>query len=296
MSLPPLTWFRAFDAAARHLSFTLAAEELGFTQSAISQHVRSLEDRLGTQLFVRRHRALMLTDAGRLLVPDVAAAMGRLTQATERFQPTLTKPKLTIATSASVAQWIIAPRLASFHKRYPDSALQIVTTVWPDDFSATNADIEIRFGSKDVVGQGAELLTPSRLHVVASPSLAERLGDPVDWSALQSMPLIQPIGLSTGWADVARRAPGGQPPLEASILVDTHGLAVDLAVSGAGVALTHTLISQTALCENRLHCVPLDPCTAEEGYYLARKATSFPREQDAFVAWFHDSLALLQAA
>ncbi len=118
-SLPPLTWFRAFDAAARNLSFTAAADELGFTQSAISQHVRALEDRLGTQLFIRGHRALQLTDAGRMLVPDVAAAMARLTHATERFLPTISRQKLTIATSASIASWVLAPRLAQFHAAFP---------------------------------------------------------------------------------------------------------------------------------------------------------------------------------
>ncbi|WP_319799781.1 LysR family transcriptional regulator [Roseobacter weihaiensis] len=87
--LPPVTWFRAFDATARHLSFTLAAQELGFTQSAISQNVRALEQKLGTPLFVRGHRALSLTQAGRLLVPDVAAAIAQLEQA-----PALTDGRL----------------------------------------------------------------------------------------------------------------------------------------------------------------------------------------------------------
>ncbi|MGC3937326.1 LysR family transcriptional regulator [Roseobacter sp. EG26] len=294
MSLPPLTWFRAFDAAARHLSFTLAAEELGFTQSAISQHVRALEERLGTQLFVRGHRSLMLTDAGRLLVPDVAAAMGRLTQATERFQPRISKPKLTVATSASVAQWILSPMLPRFREDHPDVALQIVTTVWPDDFSTTNADIEIRFGSKDVVGQGAELLGPSELHVVAAPSLASAHEGALNWTKLQACTLIQPIGISTGWADIARRAKSPHD-IEASVFVDTHGLAVDLSVSGVGVALTHRLISQMALKDGRLQCLRVAPIEAEEGYYLARKTTGFTQEQEAFIAWFYESLDALQA-
>ena len=109
--LPPITWFRAFDATARHLSFTLAAQELGFTQSAISQNVRALEDKLGTPLFIRGPRRLSLTEAGRLLVPDVAAAMAQLEDATARFLPVSDRERLSVAVSTSIAQWVIAPGL-----------------------------------------------------------------------------------------------------------------------------------------------------------------------------------------
>ena len=167
-SLTPLTWFRAFDAAARHLSFTAAADELGFTQSAISQHVRALEQRLGAPLFIRGKRALILTEAGRGLVPDVAAAMAQLARATERFVPSPEVPKLPIATSASVSQWVMAPGLRHFLAAHPGSALQLVSTIWPDDFSATRADIDIRFGADAVVGRNATLIEPSQLCAVVA--------------------------------------------------------------------------------------------------------------------------------
>jgi len=281
-SLPPLTWFRAFEAAARHLSFTLAAEELGFTQSAISQHVRALEERLETQLFLRRHRALQLTDAGRLLVPDVAAAMARLEAATQRFRPESSRAKLTIATSASIAHRVLAPHLAEFHATHPEIALQITTTVWPDDFAATNADIEIRFGAEAMAGQGAELIEPSFLHAVASPELLATLPDPLTWSGLARAALIQPVGLSIGWPDLGPR----NPPLEALIYVDTHGLAAEMAQCGAGIALCHCQITRQAIDSGDLVALDLAHTHAEEGYYLALKPSSLPREQAAFAAWF----------
>lgn len=281
-SLPPLTWFRAFEAAARHLSFTLAAEELGLTQSAISQHVRALEERLESQLFLRRHRALQLTDAGRLLVPDVAAAMARLEAATHRFQPATTRPKLTIATSASIAHRVLAPHLPEFHAAHPEIALQITTTVWPDDFTATNADIEIRFGAEAMVGRGAELIEPSHLHAVAAPGLLAGLPDAPGWSDLAGAPLIQPVGLSTGWSDLGPL----NPPAEALIYVDTHGLAAEMAQCGAGIALCHCQITRHAIDSGRLVALDLVHTRAEEGYYLALRPTSLPREQAAFAAWF----------
>ena len=281
-SLPPLTWFRAFEAAARHLSFTLAAEELGFTQSAISQHVRALEERLESQLFLRRHRALQLTDAGRQLVPDVAAAMARLETATQRFQPATTRPKLSIATSASIAHRVLAPHLPAFHAAHPEIALQITTTVWPDDFTATNADIEIRFGAEAMVGQGAELIEPSHLHAVASPGLLARLPDPPNWPDLARSTLIQPVGLSTGWPDLGPLS----PPLEALIYVDTHGLAAEMAASGAGIALCHCQITRQAIDSGQLVALDLVHAHAEEGYYLALNPSHLPQEQAVFAAWF----------
>lgn len=283
-NLPPLTWFRAFDAAARHLSFTAAADELGFTQSAISQHVRALEDRLGTPLFIRGKRALILTEAGRSLVPDVAAAMAQLASATERFLPSKVVPKLTIATSASVSQWVLAPGLRHFHAAHPGITLQLVTTIWPDDFSATRADIDIRFGARAVVGRNAMLIEPSQLCAVVAA------GQPVSWDEAMTRPMIQPVGLSTDWRDIGW-AMGHKEWPAPLIEVDTHGLAVDLAIAGAGVALTHSLIARRALGDGRLSQIDIPETPAIEGYYVAKNATDLPGAQQVFVDWFSDWVA-----
>lgn len=289
-SLPPLTWLRAFEAAARHLSFTLAAEQLGFTQSAISQHVRALEDRLGVQLFVRSHRGLVLTDAGRLLLPDVAAAMGMLITATERFLPEQDKPTLVIATSASVAHWMIAPHMAAFVALHPDIAVQLVTTVWPDDFVATNADVEIRFGSPSVVGRDADRLRPCCLHLVATPEIAGSVNKAELAAWLPTQTLIQPVGLSNGWGSIGRTLKTHRD-LRPTLLVDTHGMAVNLALEGAGVALCHGLISRDAVRQGRLVDLGLPRIDAKEGYFLAAKTSSLPDQQQAFLEWFKGLIA-----
>jgi DNA-binding transcriptional LysR family regulator len=173
-ALPPLTWFRAFEAAARNLSFTAAAAEIGMTQSAVSQHVKSLEGRLGVTLFIRKPRSLSLTDDGRRLLPQVASALETLAVASRTFETGPTQDLLTIATSVSVAEWIIAPRLKEFTDRHPNIRLRFLSTIWPDDFHTVQADVEIPFGSHKQFGSNAILLEPSGLVALKSPQLKFR--------------------------------------------------------------------------------------------------------------------------
>lgn len=295
-SLPPLTWFRAFDASARHLNFTSAAEELGLTQSAVSQHIRALETRLGAPLFLRKPRGLALTDAGRHLVPDVAAAMARLRIATDAFEPAAKRDILTVATSVSFAQWFLAPGLPDFRRHYPDVRVRLVTTVWPDDFVASNANVEIRFGLAEVAGGGARQLGNNRMAAVVAPQLVEGMASD-DWHNLKTLPLIQPVGISDSWTKVLKTL-GQEDCPEPQYFVDTHGLAVDMAVNGAGIALTSGLIAGPCLQQGRLVSLPLPDIQAREGYFVAIKGPVEAAKQ-GFVDWLDgriaDSLSALNA-
>lgn len=295
-ALPPLTWFRAFDAAARHLSFTVAADELGLTQSAVSQHIRSLETRLGSSLFVRQPRGLALTDAGRRLVPDVAAAMLRLRTATETFLPPAEHGLLTVAASVSVTQWFIAPGLSELQRSMPELRIRLVTAVWPDDFTAAEADIEIRFGTREVAGTDATPLDDGTIAAVAAPAMldADNLTD-ADWPQLLSRPLIQPVGVSETWRKLSRRV-GGPAELSPSLFVDSHGLAVDLAVAGAGIALTSAFIAAPALAVGRLLRLPIPETLAGERYYLAVNGDPEVEAPRRFVAWLQEKVAIARDA
>lgn len=271
--LPPLTWFRSFEAAARQLSFTSAADELGLTQSAISQQVRALEMRLGVELFLRKPRGLALTDDGRKLLPKVGSALDQLTRAAAAFETGSTTGLLTVATSVSVAQWIIAPRISEFLTAYPGLRIRILSTIWPDEFKAALADVEIRFGSLKQVGRGGERLSPDALVPVATPALADRFG---------SGPLIEAVGTSEGWRDWARLAGVGEMP-DPAIFADSHGVALDLAVHGAGVALTSSLLAGQVLAAGRVVLAHPAALPSTDGYFLAVNAES--EAAHAFVAW-----------
>ncbi|WP_415920159.1 LysR family transcriptional regulator [Tateyamaria sp. SN6-1] len=256
-ALPPLTWFRSFEAAARHLNFTAAAQEIGLTQSAVSQQVRLLEQRLGVSLFARKARGLALTDDGRKLLPKVGASLSQLAEATMAFDTGAAADVLTVATSVSVARWIIAPRLSAFLAAHPDVCVRILSTIWPDDFRTPLADVEIRFGSETQVGHGATRLGPDGLIAVAVPGAATRI--------------IETVGTSQGWPDWMRAAGRGDLPAP-SLFVDSYGAALDLAASGAGMALTSAWLARDAVASGQLEQIDPAEIAGTEGYFLARNA------------------------
>lgn len=276
--LPPLTWFRSFEASARRLSFTAAADELGLTQSAISQQVRALELRLGTELFHRKARGLALTDDGRKLLPKVASSLDLLSEATASFDAGPTEGLISVATSISVARWIIAPRLSGFLDAHAELRIRILGTIWPDDFRAALADVEIRFGSDSLVGKGAERLLPDALIAVAAPSVS---------ADIATGRLIEAVGVSEGWRDWARAA--GIPTPAPSIYVDSHGAALDLAVAGGGIALTSALLARPALAQGRLAQLGDVSLPSSEGYFLAVNADA--PDAHAFADWLRGLVA-----
>lgn len=277
-SLPPLTWFRSFEAAARTLSFTAAAEEIGLTQSAVSQQVKSLEMRLGVSLFRRNPRSLSLTDEGRKLLPQVASALGALASATETFDSSMDETVLTVAASVSVAQWCISPRLHEFISHNPGVRVRLLSAVWPDDFQTRQADVEIRFGNAAQAGKNAASLQPNRLVAVKSPKLKGDLSD---------LPLIETVGTSTGWGTWQEKYGPLNTP---HVFADTYGLALQLAADGNGVTLISEFLLSTALERGALEKIGDGYVDASEGYYLSFN----PQAQGAvqFVDWVQDTVAI----
>jgi LysR family glycine cleavage system transcriptional activator len=277
-ALPPLAWFRAFEAAARRLSFTAAAEEIGMTQSAVSQHVRSLETSLGVALFIRRARGLSLTDDGRKLLPQVGSALETLTAATREFGNVPTENILTIASSVSVSQWIISPYLFEFTQSHPKVRLRILSTIWPDDFKTVRADIEIPFGSQKQVGRDAVMLEPNCLIALKSSTLK---------GTIETLPLIESVGTSDGW-NTWGEVVGGNPKPE--IFADTYGAALNLAVHGNGVALVSKILAQYAIRTGQLELAHAAVAPCKEGYYLRVNEANPTAKQ--FRVWLLEKIAL----
>jgi LysR family glycine cleavage system transcriptional activator len=184
--LPPLNWLRAFDSAARHMSFTDAAEELGVTQAAVSQQVRQLEDWLGAQLFKRLPRSLVLTDAGIAYLPTVRDSFDRLHIGTEQIFGRLGRRPVTLRATATIAALWLAPRLVAFRAQHSDITLRVTTLYAPVDFGQDGVDIELRYGPGDWPGVKAFKLADETYFPVASAAYlksAPKLAIPTDLSS-----------------------------------------------------------------------------------------------------------------
>src|ERR1700750_1591245 len=169
--LPSLNGLRAFEAAARHLSFTLAAAELNVTQTAISHQLRRLEEELGIRLFVRQNRALALTPEARDYLPGVRAAFNDLRLATDRLLRRDDIKGLRAATIASLAAKWLLPRLTDFQEANPGIDVRITTSTSLVDFQRDNVDAAIRYGRGQWPGLRAEWLRRGELFPVCSSSL-----------------------------------------------------------------------------------------------------------------------------
>lgn len=247
--LPSLNALRAFEAAARYLSFTRAAHELHVTQAAVSQQVRALEEDIGAPLFRRARRALVLTDAGRELAGDAAEAFARLADAAARARARgRTRPLAVSMTPSFGAKWLV-PRLGRFLSAHPEIDLKIHTSQLLVDLRRGEADIVVRQGRGVYPGLSVELLAREDIFPVCSPKLIGRkpLETPND---LRAHVLLQDEGVEWGpW--LAAAGVTGIDPDRGPRFLDSH-LTLEACADGQGVALGRTMIAADDLASGRL--------------------------------------------
>jgi LysR family glycine cleavage system transcriptional activator len=171
--LPPLNGLRAFEAAARHLSFTRAADELNVTQTAISHQIRGLEERLGVRLFRRLPRGLVLTEEAQLYLPPVRDAFDQIAAATERLNKEQTGGALTVSMLPSFAARWMVPRLGRFRAAHPDIDLRITASMELVDFARDDVDVAIRRGGGNYPGLWVLRLFGESVYPVCAPALRD---------------------------------------------------------------------------------------------------------------------------
>src|SRR5262245_46526905 len=153
--LPPLDLIQGFEAAARTLSFTKAADELSLTQSAVSRQIRALEDNLGVSLFDRRPRSLALTDEGRTLFRVATEVLERLQETTSRLRASAGVPHLTVSTTGGFASLWLIPRLRTFTALHPDVDVRISATYKAVDLERSSVDVAVRYCRPENAPEGA---------------------------------------------------------------------------------------------------------------------------------------------
>ena len=178
-ALPALDLLVGFEAAARHLSFTKAGEELFLTQSAVSRQIKELEDQLGVELFQRRHRALALTDAGKSFYASAAQVLTTMRAATDRLRAQAGKKGLSVTTTHSFAALWLIPRLAGFTRSHPGIDVRIMADTRVQDLDRDGLDLAVRHGPASLAGSNAVRLMGERVFPVCSPKLVKDKSKPL---------------------------------------------------------------------------------------------------------------------
>jgi len=251
IDLPPLTWLRAFEASARHLSFTAAGSELHLTQSAISQHVRSLEAFLGKPMFVRQTRSLQLTEDGANYLPAVREAFNALVSGAQPFIKTRRDRVVTLQCNMGFSAFRLASRLGALATALPELRLNIVAPIWDPEKTAQMADVEIRFTRPEGFGQDGQRLAHERAFPVCTPQIAERIKRGEHW---YSMPLFDCAGVLAGWQNwlAEHNTSADSLPLLNVCMASSFAISISAALAGEGLAMAHNSLVSDALADGRL--------------------------------------------
>jgi len=289
--MPSLDLLTGFEAAARHLSFTKAGEELFLTQSAVSRQIKDLEEQLGVALFHRRHRALVLTDAGQQFYAAAAQVITTMRTATERLraQSGRKRPLSLTTTHSFAALWLI-PRLAGFTRTHPGVDVRITADTRVQDLERDGLDLAIRHGPASLAGPNAVRLFGERVFPVCSPKLlkANPLRQPAD---LKKHTLLQyddpdarhPWLHWKTWLEVA-----GVPELRPAATLSLSGFEqiIPAAIAGHGVALGRSPLVKDLLAEKKLVApfkTAADPARAY--FVIPATAAAGRAEVKDFIEW-----------
>ena len=249
--LPPLNAIRAFEAAARHQSFTRAAKELFVTQGAVSHQVKSLEFELGIKLFNRERQGLVITQAGRDYLAVVRDALDRLALGTEHLLKQQHSGRLTISTSPDFAAKWLVHRLASFAEAHPEIDLRISASMHHVDFVREEVDLAVRHGDGRWPDLAVVELTREHLFAVCSPRLLSGRNPIVTPEDLSRYPLLHLDDRKDWlrWFEIA-----GLPGINVSHgpILNHASMVIDAAVDGQGVALARTTLAAWDLINGRL--------------------------------------------
>jgi len=289
--LPPLNSLRAFEAAARHLSFSRAAEELFVTPAAISHQIKGLEDFLGVTLFRRMPRAVMLTDDAQMILPLISEGFDKLAQAVTLLKQSESSGVLTVSSAPTFAQKWLLEHLDDFSEAYPDINVRLDARLDTVDFDRDGVDVAIRLGAGKYPGMRVDQLFDEQVVPICHPKFLEgpnALKRPED--------LKHHTLLHVDWGNINAPFPDWQMWL-ASVGVDdvdytrgpvftVEGMAIDAAARGSGVALGSTYAVREELKRGAL-VVPFDRrLTSEISYWVvAPERTADQPKVKAFRDW-----------
>ncbi|TVT82205.1 LysR family transcriptional regulator [Pseudomonas sp. H3(2019)] len=285
-----LDLFRAFEAAARHRSFTAAAVELGTTQPAVSQQLKRLEEQLGTRLFDRIYRGIELTEAGAILFEQVQAGLQSIDAGLNAISTQHQHEVLQVATDFAFAAYWLMPRLHRFHQANPQVDVSLVTSERSHNMLRTDIDVAVLFGDGRFKQGESHWLFSEEVFPVCSPLLLKDRAMPLPAHVLQELPLLHLRGENSShwfdWSGVFRTLGIATPPAPGQLRFDNYTLLIQAAIGGQGVAIGWRHLVDNLLAQGLL-CRPIaETAISSFGYYVVlpqRKRRSALIQQ--FVGW-----------
>ncbi|MGH8758299.1 MAG: LysR substrate-binding domain-containing protein [Burkholderiales bacterium] len=283
--LPPLNFLRTFEAAARHLSFTRAADELHCTQASVSQQIRALEHFLGKPLFHRLPRGIELTEAGQAYLPGVQASIQYLAAATMGLVGKSRTQNLVISAPVAFASYWLAPRLQEFSALHANINITFNCTIW-DDTALETADLFVRFGSGDWTEMQAKQLTRDRAVVACSPHLLsgpKALRKPED---IKQHRLIHVLARQDNWSRWAAAQDVHNLENCPAMWADNSLVALQLAAAGCGLALTLSTFVECGVQSGAIACPFPEALDIGQGHFLLRHVDRpLSPAAEAFMDW-----------
>jgi LysR family glycine cleavage system transcriptional activator len=289
--LPPLNALKAFEASARQLSFTRAAEELFVTQAAISHQIKSLEEFLGIKLFMRKNRTLLLTEEGQAYYLDIKDVFNTINDATERLLARGAKGAITVSLQPSFAiQWLV-PRLNAFNILHPDIDVRIKAVDQPETSLTEDVDVAIYYGRGHWADIHAEQLQKEYLVPVCSPLLLQGKKQLKDLDDLVNHTLLHDTS-RRDWKRWFKQVNVKATNVNHGPIFSHSSMVVQAALHGQGVALAHSFLAKPDIDAGRLICPFEEVLESKNAYYVVCRE----RQVDlgkiaAFREWVLDTVA-----
>lgn len=288
--LPPVHALSAFEAAARHNSFAVAAEELCITPSALSHRIRLLEDFVGERLFYRDGRSIGLSEFGRRYLDVVRSALRTLTDFPMPHRNAALQPKVKIMLPPTFARHMLVPRIGSFTRQHPDITVEMYLSVPLYDLSLSESDVEIRFGAGNYPNIVTEKLFEEPAFAVASPSYLKSIAPLSSPQDLQHASLLRSaLEPWQPWFEAAGLKHWPEP--STGLRVDDLGLLLESVRYGYGVGLTRQHFAEELLSRGEIVALfDVRLRTPPHAYYVVYERQIRDRpEVDTFIAWLQDT-------
>ncbi|MCJ2142412.1 choline sulfate utilization transcriptional regulator [Methylobacterium sp. E-066] len=293
-NLAPLPWLIAFEAAARHKSFGLAAKALGTSQPAISQRIANLESMVAVSLFKRLPRGVDLTPQGDALLAGLSEGLSQIAQAIEETRQS-TLRNLTVATDFGFAAFWLIPRLPSLQQVLPEVNVRVVTSQGSLDVRRDPADVAVIFGSSHWPGCTAELLMPETVLPVCSPSFLSAHPVLRTLADLQNVPLLHLESVADArwldWSGWFRACSVSCTLGKNRISINNYSLVIQAALAGQGAALGWRPLINDFMARGQLVAAIDRTVETKSGYYVVHRQTSANgRTVDRFCAWLRTQM------